>query len=369
MKKAICLVLAMLCCLGLVGSDILLESLEGQSVHRLSVAVNNGTRKALRDLSIEQNAEMGAFAVSETTFAGGALARYQCLAYHPGALGIVLTHGAPITQAQIERGDKVIMLSQHAAMQLSPDLRCVGTKTHIGEVPYLIIGIYRHVEPLNFLTRTSEDTAIVPITTADDERRVYVWLKDKAASPFAFAQADKALRELGSAVDLGDYQAIDLSRVSREGRQGFRLWLLIITTVLGLELLRVLTGSRKRFREDIRRAFAKHDAPRACLGLVWPFVRSMLPTLLVIGGWGVCVLDFAGRLVISDQVPGALLDPGAWIDKRVAYTMTANLAEGLPVVAPLLAEHLIRLGTALGIVALALWIIGFTTKKAGEHHA
>ncbi|MEG0146815.1 MAG: hypothetical protein RR739_12190, partial [Clostridia bacterium] len=71
----------------------------------------------------------------------------------------------------------------------------------------------------------------------------------------------------------------------------------------------------------------------------------------------------------SDQVPGALLDPGAWIDKRVAYTMTANLAEGLPVFAPLLAEHLIRLGTALGIVALALWIIGFTTKKAGEHHA
>ncbi|MEF9895213.1 MAG: hypothetical protein RR843_05500, partial [Clostridia bacterium] len=76
MKKVVCLVLVMLCCLGLVGSDILLESLEGQSVHRLSVAVNNGTRKALRDLSIEQNAEMGAFAVSETTFAGGALARY-----------------------------------------------------------------------------------------------------------------------------------------------------------------------------------------------------------------------------------------------------------------------------------------------------
>ena len=155
MRRVFCLSFSIICLLGLWYCGQLSDSLSGQSLFSYMGIIHSDLQGTLAQIASDCDADFGAFAMEETTLNNREdIQVYECLNYHPEAIGILMMKGSPITHAQTNHSDSVIMLSEKAALTLSPTLDCIDSFVSLNEKKYRIVGIYQHYEPLGYLTRT-----------------------------------------------------------------------------------------------------------------------------------------------------------------------------------------------------------------------
>lgn len=362
MRRWIFVLLALLCAAALWVCGALFQSLGGQSLCRLTAVPDAAVAARIRAMAEARGLQFSAFAIGDEE----SLTLFECLFYHPEALGITLTDGSPITQAQIERGERVAMLSESAALALSPTLDVVGQSVMLGDTSYRVVGIYKHYEPIGFLARTARASAIVPLGAEEDARRIYVWTRPKAASPFAFQYARTALEKLDLGRDAQSFMAADIGLMADMNRQAIRFWTLSALLLFGIYALRKLAWMRRAFVKAVRRECTRHYGGRAALHLIGPFAWYVAPSLAVVAALAFYMVYCAKNLLISAQfVPARFLDPEAWLSQLSALAVKNNLAESMPVYAYALCAQLAYLTMACGALVILFLALSLMPKKRG----
>lgn len=373
MRRWICLGMCALCVLGLCYVDALWGRLSDQLLYQLLMEVDKEARDSLVKVATGNDMELGAFALGEAKLGTAGTEQEillrECLVYHPEALGILMITGSPITHSQIEGSEAVVMLSLDAALKHFPTINCIDAIVELNGTPHRVVGVYQEDEPLGPTTRTASASAITPMRVSNGARKLYVWLRPKKASSFAFQHAKSQLDKLSRNSDLGVFQATDIGRMSQMNRQGVRFWQLLLLSVLCCRLLQMLTKMRRRFYQHARSAFSKQYGLRACAELIWPVMWGLLPSLALIICWIGYFIYCANRLLISaEHVPKQLLDPSAWWAKLIETTISVNISTAMPVFSYLLNSKLQWVSLILGLLGLwFLWTgLKLRIKKADE---
>lgn len=283
---------------------------------------------------------------------------YECLAYHPDALGITMVWGAPITPAQITNQDHVVMLSQETAMKLNPAMDWSGRCVQIDGESYQVVGVYRARSHLGFLTQVCKETAILPCRAGPTPRNFSLWLCTRGDSRYLFQRAQGWLDALHQSADFASSSTWDLGLSALLGRQGILLWLWLDSMASFIFMLRRWRQRRARFLEQVHRCFSIWEAGTCLRGILPRFVVDLLPSVLLVSAGLWATVRLAGGLVLNEMVlPQHFLRVGAWLEMFAVKTMQANAAPWFPVYPYVLCMRLSQLSGISGALSFALMLL------------
>lgn len=353
-RRWLCIALCAVCVAGMWWGNRLWKMLEGQSAFRISAVDDSLLADDLRDIAEQCDAQLGAFSIRDTQ----GLRLYECVVYHPEALGILSIDGDPLTSEQIAAEEPVAMLSKAAAMLLSPDLNCIGDMVQIDGAEYKVIAVYREYEPLGALTRTAEASAIIPARQDGEPRRFYIWIDAKPGDVFAYQQASDLLEDMNQSADAGSFQVEDITGSAQSGRQGIRVILLILLAMISTGLLRAMAKHRRDFARKAQNEMGQYYAPRAVLRLIVPFCWQILPSIAVCAAEAAYSAYCAAKINIGvGSLPGKLLNLSAWTELWTQSIIWGNAREEMPFFSALLNGWLETLTLIAGAVGIgSLWI-------------
>lgn len=349
MKKAAC-GLCGACCILLIWCAAFYLQLDGQIQAHFTARWDQSLQTELQKRLENEDAQMGLYAVLESDIGSledGSI--YECIFYHPDAIGIQIIEGAAITQAQIEADDAVMMLSEGAAMRMDPNMNLIGTKTMLNGREYTIIGIYRQRSPLGMLTRRSELSAVIPFRMTDQPRVLRLWLYTAGNTRFLYQKLQSCIADLNQSADVGSMNVRNLGTAARLGRQRAYIWLWIGCTAFCIGLLRRWRGRRRRFLENAQQLYAREEFPVfARTGLRWA-MQAYLPSMLAAAFWiAASIWLIAGFCFDETVLPRRFLSLKAWYEMLVQNAIRTNESHFWPTLQGALYDRLRHLVSILG---------------------
>lgn len=334
------------------------RSLDGQVQAYFAVCPSDGT--LVKDLrSWLAHEEMSLYTLGTARIGEISDVRvYECMVYHPDALGVTLTQGSALTQAQLDWDDGVAMISEPLALALDPAMDCVGRLLTIGDRMYRIVGIYRARSPLGYLTVLDSYSAIVPCREGTSLRQMHLWIRTRDDSRYVYQQVKKNLDGLNQSADYGSEGAVDLGLAAKLGRQGVYCWLWLDFAVLCAANLRRLRPRWQCFIRETAERRRRYDVGSFFWSIFSHALKEVLPSLVLVLACVVSLVVLLDGLTLDESVfPRRFLDLGAWRDMLIADTLRENVAQSAPVLANLLCRRLEQLCVGLGIFSFGTLLL------------
>lgn len=339
--------------------------LEGQVQAQLTVQPNDeALSEACREWSAD-SLECGLYAMGEGTADGlEGILLYECLVYHPDALGVTVVAGTSVTPAQIAAEDRVVMLSEATALALDPSMNCVGREIAIGGEYFRIVGIYRMRSPLGVLTQRPEASAILPCRMSDEPRSMYLWLRTQGNSRFLLQRTSREIEGLTQSPDFGGAGAQDAGTAAAHGRQRILFWLWLDGVVAAAARLWQWKSRRARFaREVIRRRgiFEGRSFLRKAVALA---ATDLLPSAALAFAAILATACAASGLALDETiVPLRFLDPGTWLEMFKANALRANTSDLAPVYPIVLGARLTQLTEMAGTLSFGSLLLSLRRER------
>ncbi len=342
------------CFVLLIWCAALYLQLDGQIQAHFTARWDQSLQTELQKRLENEDAQMGLYAMRRSDIGSledGSI--YECVFYHPDAIGIQIIAGTAITQAQIEADDAVMMLSEGAAMRMDPDMNLIGTETMLNGREYTIIGIYRQRSPLGMLTRRSELSAVIPFRTTDHPRVFRLWLYTAGNTRFLYQKLQNCIVDLNQSEDVGGMNVRDLGTAARLGRQSAYIWLWIGCTAFCIGLLRHWKGRRRRFLENAGQIYVREEFAvfvRRGLRLA---VRDYLPSILAAALWIAASIWLIASFRFDETVlPRRFLSLKAWYEMLLQNAIRTNESDFLPTLQGALYDRLRHMVSILGSLGI-----------------
>lgn len=289
---------------------------------------------------------------------------YECLIYHPDALGVTLTQGNALTQAQLDRGEDTAMISEQLALALDPAMDCVGRPLTIGDRTYRIAGVYRARSPLGFLTMLDACSAIVPCREESSLRQMHLWIRTRDDSRYVHQQVEKDLDGLDASAEYGSSEAVDLGLAAKLGRQGARFWLWLDFAVLCIAMFRRLRPRRRQFLREIAERRRRDDAGTLLRNALPRVLTEVLPSLLLLLACAGSTATLLSGLTLDESVlPRRFLDLSAWRKMFMDNALRENAAQPAPVWVNVLCRRLESLCAGLGVFSFGALLLALGRER------
>lgn len=351
--------LLVICIVLLTWISTMWSLLSGQIQAHFTSSAGNKLLSDLMKKWKESSAEFGIYAFGENDINNSEdVLLYECIAYHPDALGITIISGTSITPQQIAKGDQVAMLSEKIAVSLDPSMNCIGQEITIDGERYRVLGIYRNRSPLGFLSRLPGNSVVIPYRRNEETRILNLWIQAQEDSRFLYQEVHGALELLNQSKDFASFSVKDLGLAARLGRQNSLFWLWLDGALLSFTIFH-----RSRFR---RKRFFRKAALQYRIFEFRIFLRKILPSMIVdllpsvtfvVVALLVTVKLASGVVIDATVLPQRFLDINAWRNMFVSNVLQTNSAYFVPAFSYVICDRLNQLNRILGSFGLACLLL------------